>query len=97
MSVKSRTITNSAGVVLIEERDGDTDAIIRRFRAPEQPLKARLEEQMREGYEDWQRWKNTHAEAVARANPPVVINALLNRTNAAWQDYMQALNEWRQA
>jgi hypothetical protein len=48
-------------------------------------------------YRDWQRWKITHAEAVARAAAAAVLTALLNKTNEAWSDYASAINDWRNA
>lgn len=92
-------VTLSSGVVLFEERDADTNALIRRVRAPEeqQPAKVRLEQEMVDRYEDWQRWKNTRIEAQARGLAALIITALTNRENASWSDYASAVNEWRQA
>lgn len=59
--------------------------------------KATIEPVLEEAYQDWQRWKNTHTEAVARALPAIQITALLNKTDAAWTAYATILNQWRQA
>jgi len=45
----------------------------------------------------WRLWHETHAEAVARALPAAAITALLARRDAAWDDYVAALDAWRQA
>lgn len=92
-------VTLSSGAIYIEQRDADTNALIRRVRAPEeqQPAKVRLEQEMVDRYEDWQRWKNTRIEAQARGLAALIITALTNRENASWSDYAAAVNEWRQA
>lgn len=58
-------------------------------------LRAALEGELERRYQVWQRWKNTHAEAVARTLSAAVITAVLNRANDAWADYLTALNQWR--
>ena len=59
--------------------------------------KADLARHLRELYGDWRRWHDTHAEAVARAAPALVITALLNQRNSAWQDYVDGIQAWRVA
>lgn len=58
------------------------------------PTKAIYEDRMTTLYADWQRWKLTHAEAVARGVSAAVITKLLNRTNAAWSVYVDAIVAW---
>lgn len=53
-----------------------------------------LEDRMVERYEKWQRWKNTHAEAVARSLGAAKVNAFKNRMDARWAAYLDALNDW---
>ena len=53
-----------------------------------------LEDRMIERYDRWQRWKNTHAEAVARTIGAAKITALKNRMDATWAAYMNAINDW---
>lgn len=97
-------VTGSGGVAYVEWRDADTNALIQRRRAPddEQSAKVRLELEMEDAYGDWQRWKNTRIEMQARWPSPTplqqaAITAVTNRENAAWADYLNALNEWRTA
>ena len=99
MAVRRSETTDSSGATIVEERDVDTGALLRRFRAhaDSQPLKVRLEHEMTERYEDWLRWKTTRVEAQARGLAAGIITALTNRENAAWTDYAAAVNEWRQA
>ena len=59
--------------------------------------KAIREDRMLDLFADWQRWKATHAEAVARAVAANVITALLARTDAAWAAYVVAIQAWRAA
>lgn len=90
-------VTGSDGVVFIEHRDTDTNALVRRFRAPDdaQPVRVRFERELEDRYGDWQRWKNTRLEAQARGLSAAVVTALTNRENAAWGDYTNAIQEWR--
>lgn len=104
MSVNTATITTSSGRIFIEERDADTNVLLRRILASpdQQPLKVRLELEMEDAYGDWQRWKNTRIEMQARWPSPTplqqaAITAVTNRENAAWAGYLNALNEWRTA
>lgn len=48
-------------------------------------------------YEAWLRWKTTRLEATTRLAPAVLITALTARENAAWTDYLAALQAWRGA
>ncbi len=64
--------------------------------------KADWERVMDESDKDWQRWKRAHAEALVRFPNPnaaqtAFIAALLNRTNAAWDAYVNDLQSWRNA
>lgn len=99
MAVRRTETIDSSGATIVEERDVDTNALLRRFRAQAdvQPLKVRLEEEMAERYGDWLRWKTTRVEAQARGVAAVVITALTNRENAAWAQYATAIQEWRTA
>lgn len=104
MPVSIATITNSAGRIFIEERDADTNALLRRILASpdQQPVKVRLELEMEDAYDDWQRWKNTRIEMQTRWPSPTpaqqaAITAVTNRENAGWAHYLTALNEWRTA
>lgn len=56
--------------------------------------KAMLGDRMVERYDRWLRWKNTHAEAVARSIGAAKITALKNRMDATWAAYLSALNDW---
>ena len=99
MSVKATVVTDSSGVQYTEERDGDTNVLLQRFRSPDsqQIFKVRLEENMAQRYADWLRWHTTRVEAVARGVPALVITPLTNRENNAWGDYVTAIQEWRAA
>lgn len=90
-------VIGANGVRFIEHRDTDTNALLRRFRAPDdaQPAKVRAERELEDRYADWQRWKATREEAQARGLGAAVITALTNRENAAWTDYAAAILEWR--
>lgn len=90
-------VTGSDGVVYIEHRDTDANALVRRFRAPDdaQPARVRFERELEERYADWQRWRNTRLEAQTRGLAGNIINALTNRENSAWNDYTSAIQEWR--
>lgn len=59
--------------------------------------KAERESQLLAPYGVWQMWKATLAEASARSMPAAVITALTNKTNAAWTDYVNAIEAWRNA
>ena len=61
-------LTGPDGEVYQEERDVDTDALLRRIVRPdaEQPLKVRLERAILERYADWQRWESSRAFHVAQ-------------------------------
>jgi hypothetical protein len=49
-------------------------------------------------YEVWLRWETTRKEAVTRGNLPAqAVTALTNRTNVAWDAYVDGLTQWRQA
>ena len=93
------TVVTVAGRIYSEERDADTNALLRRLPMPfdSQPLKARLEIQMEERYADWKRWKDTRIEAQARGLAAIVITALTNKEDASWAAYAVAINEWRLA
>ena len=53
-----------------------------------------LEDRMVERYDRWLRWKNTHAEAVARSIGAAKVTTLKNRMDATWAMYLGALNDW---
>lgn len=59
--------------------------------------KADIEDTMTDAYETWQRWKNTRAEAAARSLSAFVVAALQTREDAAWSDYVTAIQRWRAA
>lgn len=48
-------------------------------------------------YEAWLRWKMTLAEAKTRNLPPAVITALTDKVEHEWQQYVEAVLEWRNA
>jgi hypothetical protein len=95
MSVRSTRVVEASGRIIVEERDGDTNELLRRFEAASQPEKVRREDEMRERYRDWKRWQDTRLEAEARTAPAAVITALTNRENQSWTQYVDAINEWR--
>ena len=98
MAVRSVQTTIS-GMEYVEERDADTNEVLRRIPRPldAQPLKARLEIQMEDRYADWKRWKDTRVEAQSRGMAALVITALTNKEDASWAAYATAINEWRLA
>lgn len=57
--------------------------------------KAVLEARMAGQYDRWQRWQRTRMEAQARTLPAAVVTALTAAENAAWADYLAALQVWR--
>jgi hypothetical protein len=59
--------------------------------------KAELEIKLVTPYTVWHMWKDTLAEATARSLPAAAITALTNKTNAAWTDYVNAIEAWRNA
>lgn len=92
-------VTTVAGRLYSEERDDDTNVLLRRvpLAFDFQPLKVRLEIQMEERYADWKRWQDTRIEAQARGLAAPVITALTNKEDSSWAAYAVAINEWRLA
>lgn len=90
-------VVSPAGVVWLEEREIDTGKTMRRFRAPDdqQPSQIRAEREMEDEYDDWQRWRTTREEAERRGLASSLITALARREDAAWHDYLAAIQEWR--
>lgn len=59
--------------------------------------RAQIEPSLVARYQEWRRWHDTHAEAVARSLAAAVVTALLTRRDDAWTAYVGALNTWRAA
>jgi hypothetical protein len=61
------------------------------------PAKAELEPRLLDPYSVWLMWKTTLEEARARSLPAAVIAALQAKVDAVWDDYANAIQEWRSA
>lgn len=105
MPIRERQVAASDGRIFIEGRDLETgDLLFRRPReAKRQPPKVQRAMEARDEFDDWQMWTITRQE-FERRNPaprgPVleaIFSALSNREDAAWTEYLQALNRWRTA
>lgn len=73
--------------------DQGSRAIVARGAAPKIEQETRLPTL----YERWAMWKATRVEATTRAAPAALITALQNREDAAWTNYLTALQAWQTA
>ena len=72
------------------------DSAARAF-VPRTLSKTERESRLQDPCDAWLRWKTTLAEATTRGYPAAVITALANKTNAAWDAYVAAIEAWRNA
>lgn len=98
MSVKGTQVIDGSGVLYIEERDGDTNALIRRVRAGDssQTLKALRRIELRERVQDWFMFKAFVDEAAlpVHGEPAGAISTGRTQQEALYQAARSAYLDW---
>lgn len=90
MAVRSTTVTAPSGVVFIEERDADTNALLRHVAVTDdqQPLKVRRLMELKARVQDWFLFSQFVDEAAARGKPAGAITIMrtmeTHMFDAAW-------------
>lgn len=90
MAVRSTTVTAPSCVVFIEERDADTNALLRRVAVTDdqQPLKVRRLMELKARVQDWFLFSQFVDEAAARGKPAGAITIMrtmeTHMFDAAW-------------
>lgn len=97
MAVRSNTITGPSGITFIEERDADTNALLRRYAVDDgqQPLKVRRLMELKARVQDWFLFSQFVDEAAVRGKPAAAITAMRTMETHLFDAAWDAGIEWR--